>query len=106
MRWFVRQKRPVISNEYEAYILEHECDSSIYEDPVSLEQAVNSDNFDKWFDAKKEELKLIDDNKVWDLVELPKWSKRVGYKWVFKTKCDSNSNIERNNAWLVTKGYT
>ncbi|KAL4032328.1 hypothetical protein IC575_005399 [Cucumis melo] len=48
----------------------------------------------------------MNDNKVWNLVELPKESKRVGCKWVFKTKRDSNGNIERYKARLVVKGYT
>ncbi|KAA0067113.1 retrotransposon protein, putative, Ty1-copia subclass [Cucumis melo var. makuwa] len=48
----------------------------------------------------------MNDNEVWDLVELPKESKRVGCKWVFKTKRDSNDNIERYKARLVAKGYT
>ena len=54
----------------------------------------------------KEELKSMAENNVWDLVELPKGSKRVGCKWVFKTKRDSNGNIERFKARLVAKGYT
>ncbi|KAL0559465.1 hypothetical protein IC582_004076 [Cucumis melo] len=48
----------------------------------------------------------MNDSEVWDLVELPKESKRVGCKWVFKTKRDSNGNIERYKARLVAKGYT
>ena len=31
---------------------------------------------------------------------------RVGCKWVFKTKHDSNDNIKRYKARLVAKGYT
>ena len=54
----------------------------------------------------KEEIKSMDDNKVWDLVELPEDSKTIGSKWVFKTKRDSNGNIERYKARLVAKGYT
>jgi len=54
----------------------------------------------------KEELKSMDDNKVWDLVELPKGAKQVVCKWVFKTKRDTKSNIERHKARLVAKGYT
>ena len=42
----------------------------------------------------KEELKSMAENNVWDLIELPKGSKRGGCKWVFKTKRDSNGNIE------------
>ena len=45
-------------------------------------------------------------NEVWDLVEFPEGCKRVGCKWVFKTKCDSNSNIEHHKAILLAKGFT
>ncbi|WVZ13813.1 hypothetical protein V8G54_011379, partial [Vigna mungo] len=89
LRRSVRQKRPVISNDYVVYSVEHECDLSIDEDPVSFRQAMESNNSENWLNAMKEELKSMDDNKVWDLVELPKGSKRVGCKWVFKTKHDS-----------------
>jgi len=101
-----RQRRSAITNDYVVYSLEHECDLSIDEDPVSFRQAMESNNSEKWFDAMKEELKTMDDNKVWDLVELPKGAKRVGCKWVFKTKCDSKGKIERYKARLVAKGYT
>ncbi|KAL0549396.1 hypothetical protein IC582_013878 [Cucumis melo] len=45
----------------------------------------------------------MNDNEIWDLVELPKEVKELG---VFKTKRDSNDNIERYKARLVAKGYT
>ena len=50
----------------------------------------------------------MEQNEVWDLVELPKGCKRVGCKWVFKTKrdCHSNGNIERHKARLIAKGFT
>ena len=77
------------------YLHESEFDLSIDNDPISFSQAIKGDNSTKWLDAMKEELKSMNDNEVWDLVELPKESKRVGCKWVFKTKRDSNGNIER-----------
>jgi len=48
----------------------------------------------------------MDDNQVWDLVELPESSKQVGCKWVFMTKRDSKGNIERYKVKLVAKGFT
>ncbi|CAL9092278.1 unnamed protein product, partial [Musa textilis] len=45
-------------------------------------------------------------NGVWELVELPDNCKRVGCKWVFKTKRDSTGNIERYKARLVAKGFS
>ena len=53
------------------YSLEHECDLSIDKDPDSFKQAIECDHSEKWFYVMKEELKSMDDNKVWDLVKLP-----------------------------------
>ena len=54
----------------------------------------------------KEELKSLEKNKVWDIVDLSKCVKRVGCKWIFKIKRDSKGNIERYKARLVGKGFT
>ncbi|RDX94463.1 hypothetical protein CR513_23159, partial [Mucuna pruriens] len=53
----------------------------------------------------KDELKSMQDNDVWDLVELPEGVKPIGCKWIFKTKKDSKGNIERYKARLVAKGF-
>jgi len=101
-----REKRYDISNDYVVYLQELENDLSIDNDPVSFSEAMNSDNFDKWLDAMKDELKSMTQNCVWDLVELSEGCKIVGCKWVFKTKRDSHGNIERYKARLVAKGFT
>lgn len=54
----------------------------------------------------KDELKSMEQNEVWGVVELLKGCKKVGYKWVFKTKRDSFGNLERYKARLVAKGFT
>jgi len=40
LRRSIRQKRPAISNDYVVYSIEHECDLSIDEDPISFKQAI------------------------------------------------------------------
>ncbi|RDX78204.1 hypothetical protein CR513_41548, partial [Mucuna pruriens] len=53
----------------------------------------------------KDELKSMQDNDVWDLVELLEGVKPIDCKWIFKTKKDPKGNIERYNARLVAKGF-
>ena len=45
-------------------------------------------------------------NRVQNLVELPNGVKVIGCKWVFKTKKDSQDNIERHKTRLVAEGFT
>ena len=59
-----------------------------------------------WYNAMKDEMDSMASNQVWNLVELPNGVKTIGCKWVFKTKKDSQGNIERHKARLVAKGFT
>ena len=43
-----------------------------------------------------DEMKSMQDNDVWDLVELLEGVKLIGCIWIFKTKKDSKGNIERD----------
>ena len=102
-----RERRPAISNDYVVYLHETETNLSINDnDPVSISQAISCDNSEKWLNAMKEEIDSMEHNGVWDLVELPKGCKRVGCKWVFKTKRDSHGNLEHYKARLVAKEFT
>jgi hypothetical protein len=42
----------------------------------------------------EDEIKSMSTNKVWDLEPILKGAKTVGCKWVYKTKRDSQGNIE------------
>lgn len=53
----------------------------------------------------QEELKSIEDNATWNLVELTSGHKPIGLKWVFKVKKDSHGVIVKHKARLVAKGY-
>lgn len=75
-------------------------------EPKTYEEAVSSKNSAEWKQAMKEELKAIDDNETWQLMELPKGRKAIGSKWVFKNKEDGNGNIVRRKARMVAQGFS
>lgn len=67
---------------------------------------MTSGHSSKCLEAMIDEIKSMNINDVWDLLEIPDRVKKVGYKWVYKTKHDSKGNVERFKARLVAKGYT
>ena len=83
-----------LANDYGVYNSE---EIQIEDDPTSFEEAMRIVNSSKWWTAAMEnKIKSMSANKVWDLEEIPKGAKIVGCKWVYKTKCDSKENIERD----------
>ncbi|CAI7916839.1 unnamed protein product [Closterium sp. NIES-54] len=55
--------------------------------------------------AMESELKSIEENGTWELVELPEGRNAITSKWLFKIKSDADGKIERYKSRLVAKGY-
>lgn len=73
-------------------------------DPVSVKQAMISNNREDWKVAMCDEYDSLIENQTWSLVDLPNGRKPINNKWVFKTKTDSDGKIMRFKARLVAKG--
>ncbi|KAJ9543931.1 hypothetical protein OSB04_023638 [Centaurea solstitialis] len=58
-----------------------------------------------WRDAMLDELKALEHNVTWDLVELPIGKRAIGCKWVFTVKVNPDGSVARLKARLVAKGY-
>ena len=58
-----------------------------------------------WKDAMIEELKSIERNKTWNLVDLPSGKHQIGVKWVFKKKLNPDGLVSKHKARLVAKGF-
>jgi hypothetical protein len=71
-------------------------------EPVKVDKALEDED---WVMAMQEELNNFERNQVWTLVERPKMN-MIGTKWVFHNKQDENGVVTRNNARLVTQGFT
>lgn len=72
-------------------------------DPLHYEDAVKNAS---WRLAMDSEINSIEKNKTWTLVELPIGAKKIGVKWVYKTKYNEHGDIDKHKARLVAKGYS
>ena len=71
-------------------------------DPVTLEDAYQ---FEEWREAMQAEMKMIEGNKTWELVEKPENKNAIGVKWIFRTKYNVDGTVNKYKARLVVKGY-
>lgn len=77
-------------------------------DPVSYEDALSRPDNKFWAEAMKEEIKALQDNNTWELVEVSKERKNcklIDCKWVFKIKHLVNGE-KRYKARLVARGFS
>lgn len=76
------------------------------DEPRTFKEAMRSSHSTQWRDAVDEELRSLDKNKTWQLVELPTGKRVIESKWVFKLKKKADGSIDRYKARLVAKGYS
>jgi hypothetical protein len=60
----------------------------------------------RWRAAMNEEMKSLQKNKTWELVDRALGKKAVGCRWVYTMKYKADGTIERFKVKLVAKGYT
>lgn len=58
-----------------------------------------------WRKVMMEEMKSIEENSTWELVEPPPGCRPIGLKWVFKVKRDEHGNIVKHKVRLVARGF-
>lgn len=71
--------------------------------PIHIEEAWE---VPEWRDAVMEEMRALDKNQTWKVVDLPRGKKPVGCKWVFTVKFRADGTIDRYKARLCAKGFT
>lgn len=71
--------------------------------PNSVQEALADP---RWKAAMNEEMKSLQKNETWELVECPPGKKPVGCRWIYTMKYKADGSIERFKARLVAKGYT
>ncbi|CAI7839684.1 unnamed protein product [Closterium sp. NIES-53] len=69
-------------------------------EPATLKEALEGRDAEEWKKAMEIELKIIEENGMWELVELPEGRKAITSKWLFKIKSDADGKIERYKSRL------
>jgi len=77
------------------------CNIAFYES-AGYEEALKDS---KWKKAMEEELSMIQKNNTWTLVDRPEGRKVIGVKWIYRTKLNADTSINKHKARLVVKGY-
>lgn len=73
-----------------------------WKDPHSFKETVIEE---KWRKAMDCEIESIEKNETWQLTALPAGARKIGVKWIFKTKLNENGKVYKHKARLVAKGY-
>ncbi|CAI7868983.1 unnamed protein product [Closterium sp. NIES-53] len=74
-------------------------------EPATFKETLKSSDAEEWKKAMESELKSIEENGTWELVELSEGRKAITYKWLFKIKSNVDGKIKRYKSRLVAKGY-
>ena len=74
---------------------------AIVEDPITLEEALQSENAVAWKRAWESELDSLRKNRTWVAEKVPKDRNVVGCRWLFQRKEDGRFKVR-----LVAKGYS
>ncbi|GJV16282.1 retrovirus-related pol polyprotein from transposon TNT 1-94 [Tanacetum coccineum] len=61
-------------------------------------------NFKGWCLGMDSELRALEKNGTWDLIELPPGKKAIGSHWIFKTKLKADATVEKRKPELLCKG--
>jgi len=51
-------------------------------------------------------IKALEANNTWKIMDLPPRKMPIGCRWVYKTKRNVDGHIEHYKEWVVAKGYT
>jgi hypothetical protein len=74
--------------------------------PKTYKQAMKSPNRPHWELAVTEELRNLENMKVWSIKKIPPDRKPLKGWWVFAEKCNDSGEVIRYKACFVAKGFT
>ena len=74
-------------------------------EPKLVYKPKQSDNWDQWHPAMKDEVKAHLGNETWNLVRPPTDKDLMPGKWFYKMKLEPSGQVDKNKARYVAKGF-
>ena len=81
-------------------------ESQRIEEPATIKDSLSSSHSKEWKFAADQECSSLMENKIWELVKLPKGRETVGCKWVLRVKYDSDGKVQCFKGHLVAQGFS
>ena len=89
-----------------SWLQDYHCDQAMMalfsSEPQTFQEAAQEET---WIEAMNEEIKMIEKNHTWKLVDKPQDKEVIGLKWVYKVKHNDDGSINKYKARLIAKGY-
>ena len=76
-----------------------------YVEPKTVYEAKQSDNWDQWHRAMKDEVKALQDNETRNLVRPPTDRDVIPGRWVYRAKLGPSGQVDKYKAPYVAKGF-
>ena len=76
-----------------------------YEEPKTVYEVKQADEWDHWYREMNDEVKALQDNETWDLVRPPTDRDVIPGKWVYKVKLGPSGKFNKYKARYVAKGF-
>lgn len=73
------------------------------EEPQTYDEALEIEG---WRKAMEEEIKMIEKNRTWRLVEKPEKKNIISVKWIYRIKTNANGEQVKYKARLVARGFS
>nr|XP_042910013.1 uncharacterized protein LOC122271756 [Parasteatoda tepidariorum] len=82
-------------------------ESEVYNEeiPKNFSDAQKLPERNRWNKAMEKELNIMNEKKVWEIVDKPPNAKVIGNRWVYAVKRDENNNVKQYKARLVAQGF-
>lgn len=88
-------------NSYHCFAAEEDGDQA-----SNYNKVMTSRYNEQWLEAMKSEMKSLEKNKTWKIVDIPQGQKAIGCKWIFRMKSNPDGSINKFKARLMAEGFT